>query len=182
MEIMNDFLLISSLAELSSEKGFGFNTNFLEANVINIAILLSGVVYLGRNFLTSALEARQTKVSEAIQEAEERLLQAQSRLVESETQLKQAQAVIAEIKKEAEKTAAAVQEGIKAQGKLDIERLTNNGKASMEKTELQIKRQIQQQITDLAVQKVTIQLKESMTPSIQSKVISSNISNLGGQL
>jgi len=182
MEIMNDFLLISSLAELSSEKGFGFNTNFLEANVLNIAILLSGVVYLGRNFLTSALEARQTKVSEAIQEAEDRLLQAQSRLVESEKQLTQAQAVIAQIKAEAEKTAAAVQESIKAQGKLDIERLTNNGKSSMEKTELQIKKQIQQQITELAVQKVTVQLKESMTPSIQSQVISSNISNLGGQL
>ena len=65
MEIMNDFLLISSLAELASEtkKGFGFNPNILEANVINIAILLSGVVYLGRNFLTSALESQTTKGS-----------------------------------------------------------------------------------------------------------------------
>ena len=105
MEIMNNFLLISSLAELASEtkKGFGFNPNFLEANVINIAILLSGVIYLGRNFLTSALEVRQQKVAEAIQEAEERLLQANSRLLESEKQLTQAQAVIEKIKKEAEK-------------------------------------------------------------------------------
>jgi len=55
MDIMNDFILI---AELSSEKGFGFNPNFLEANVINIAILLFGVIYLGRNFFTSALESR----------------------------------------------------------------------------------------------------------------------------
>jgi len=56
MDIMTDFIFI---AELSSGKGFGFNPNFLESNVINIAILLSGVVYLGRNFLTSALESRQ---------------------------------------------------------------------------------------------------------------------------
>ena len=53
---MSDFLLISALAELSSGKGFGFNSNFLEANVINIALLLTGVFYLGNNFLTSALE------------------------------------------------------------------------------------------------------------------------------
>jgi len=91
---MSDFLLISTLAELSSGKGFGFNSNFLEANVINIALLLSGVVYLGRNFLTSALELRQQKVTEAIQEAEERLQQANARLLDSEKQLTEAQSVI----------------------------------------------------------------------------------------
>lgn len=182
MEIMNVFLLISSLAEISSEKGFGFNTNFLEANVLNIAILLSGVIYLGRNFLTSSLEVRQQKVAEAIQEAEERLIQANSRLLESEKQLSEAQAVIEEIKKEAEKTARTVKESILAQGKSDIARLTNSGKANIEKAELQIKKQIQQHITNLAIEKVTVQLKEYMTPNLQSKVIDSNISNLGGQL
>lgn len=184
MEFINNFLLLSSLAELSSEatKGFGFNTNFLEANVLNIAILLSGVVYLGRNFLTSALEVRQQKVAEAIQEAEERLVQAKSRLLESEKQLTQAQAVIERIKREAEETARTVKENILAQGKLDIERLTNNGKASIEKAELQIKKQIQQRITDLAIQKVTVQLKEYMTPTLQSKVIDSSINNLGGKI
>ena len=47
---MSDFLLISALAELSSGKGFGFNSNFLEANVLNIALLVSGVFYLGKNY------------------------------------------------------------------------------------------------------------------------------------
>ena len=143
MEIMSDFLLISSLAELSSAKeDLDLIQISLEANVINIAILLSGVVYLGRNFLTSALELRQQKVAEAIQEAEERLEQANARLLESEKQLTEAQAVIEEIKKEAETTARTVKETILAQGKLDIERLTNNGKASIEKAEMQIKKQI----------------------------------------
>jgi len=96
MDIMSDFLFI---AELSSGKGFGFNPNFLEANVLNIAILLSGVVYLGRNFLTSALESRQQKVAEAIQESEERLQQATERLTEAEKQLTEAQIVINQIKK-----------------------------------------------------------------------------------
>ena len=179
---MSDFLLISSLAELSSGKGFGFNSNFLEANVLNIALLLSGVVYLGNNFLTSALELRQQKVTEAIQEAEERLQQANTRLADSEKQLTEAQSVIEKIKKEAQTTARTVKETILAQGKLDIERLTNNGKSSIEKAELQIKKQIQQRITDLAMQKVSTQLQDYMTPSLQSKVIDNNIAQLGGQL
>jgi F-type H+-transporting ATPase subunit b len=172
---MSDFLLISALAELSSGKGFGFNSNFLEANVLNIALLVSGVFYLGKNFLTSALELRQQKVTEAIQEAEARLL-------DSEKQLTEAQTVIAKIKKEAETTARTVKETILAQGKLDIERLTNNGKSSIEKAELQIKKQIQQRITNLAMERVSTQLQDYMTPSLQSKVIDNNIAQLGGQL
>ena len=179
---MSDFLLISSLAELSSGKGFGFNSNFLEANVLNIALLLSGVIYLGRNFLTSALELRQQKVTEAIQEAEERLQQANARLLDSEKQLTEAQSVIEKIKKEAETTARTVKETILAQGKVDIERLTNNGKNSIEQAEMQIKKQIQQRITDLAMEKVSNQLQDYMTPSLQSKVVDNNIAQLGGQL
>jgi len=179
---MSDFLLISSLAELSSGKGFGFNSNFLEANVLNIALLLSGVVYLGRNFLTSALELRQQKVTEAIQEAEERLQQANARLLDSEKQLTEAQSVIEKIKKEAETTARTVKETILAQGKVDVERLTNNGKNSIEQAEMQIKKQIQQRITDLAMERVSTQLQDYMTPSLQSKVVDNNIAQLGGQL
>nr|YP_009420435.1 ATP synthase CF0 B subunit [Chroomonas placoidea]ASO76074.1 ATP synthase CF0 B subunit [Chroomonas placoidea] len=176
---MSDFLFI---AELSSGKGFGFNPNFLEANVINIAILLSGVVYLGRNFLTSALESRQQKVAEAIQESEERLQQANARLVEAEKQLTESQIVIDQIKKEAESTARKVKETILAQGKLDIERLTNNGKSSIEKAEVQIKKQIQQHVSNLALQKVTGELKSYLKPNLQAKLIDTNISQLGGQL
>jgi len=179
---MSDFLLISALAELSSGKEFGFNSNFLEANVINIALLLSGVFYLGQNFLTSALELRQQKVTEAIQEAEERLQQASTRLLNSEKQLTQAQSVIEKIKKEASITARTVKETILAQGKLDIERLTNNGKSSIEKAELQIKKQIQQRIANLAIQRVSTQLQDYMTPNLQSKVLDNNIAQLGGQL
>jgi F-type H+-transporting ATPase subunit b len=179
---MSDFLLISSLAELSSGKGFGFNSNFLEANVLNIALLLSGVVYLGRDFLTSALELRQQKVTEAIQEAEERLQQANARLLDSEKQLTEAQSVIEKIKKEAETTSRTVKETILAQGKVDIERLTNNGKNSIEQAEMQIKKQIQQRITNLALERVSAQLQDYMTPSLQSKVVDNNIAQLGGQL
>ena len=179
---MSDFLLISTLSEVSSAKGFGFNSNFLEANVINIAILLSGTIYLGKNFLTSALELRQQKVTEAIQEAEERLQEANSRLLDSEKQLAEAQTVIEKIKKEAETTARTVKETILAQGKVDIERLTNNGKSNIEQAELQIKKQIQQRIANLALDRVSTQLQDYMTPSLQSKVIDNNISELGGQL
>jgi F0F1-type ATP synthase membrane subunit b/b' len=182
MYIMSDFLLITTLAELSNKKEFGFNGNFLEANVINIALLLSGVIYLGRNFLTSALETRQQKIVEVMQESEERLTQANERLKEAEKQLAEAKLAISKIKEEATKTSLKVKETILAQGKADIERLTNNGKANIETAELQIRRQIQEHITELALKRVSLQLKDYMTSENQVKIINSNISQLGGTL
>ena len=90
--------------------------------------------------------------------------------------------IIGKNKKEAEATARKVKETILAQGKLDIERLTNSGKSSIEKAEVQIKKQIQQHITNLALKRVTSQLQDFMTPGVQSKLIDANISQLGGQI
>jgi hypothetical protein len=47
---------------------------------------------------------------------------------------------------------------------------------------IQIKKQIQQHITTLALTRVSSQLKEYMTPNLQAKLIDSNISQLGGQI
>uniref|UniRef100_UPI003002AF4C ATP synthase CF0 subunit I n=1 Tax=Anunuuluaehu liula TaxID=3049639 RepID=UPI003002AF4C len=157
-----------------------FNSNFLEANVINIVFLLSGLIYVLKQFLGSVLSIRQQKVLAAIQESEERLQQANMRLEESEKQLAQTQMVIAQIKQEAELTAQKVRESILAQGKLDIERLTAAGKASIATAENQVRQQIQQQITTLAINRVSLQLQSQVTSNIQSKIIDNNIAQLGG--
>ena len=161
---------------------FSFNTNFLEANVINIIILLSGLIYVLRKFLGSMLNARQEKVLLAIRESEDRLEQAKNRLAEAEKKLTQTQIIINQIIKEAEGTAQKVREFILAQGKSDIERLTVAGKASISTAEYQVKQQIQKQIISLAINKVTLELQSQVTPSMQSKIIDSSIARLGGKL
>jgi len=161
-------------------QGISFNTNFLEANVINIVLLLSGLIYVLKQFLGAILSDRQEKVLLSIQEAEERLEQANIRLHESEKQLAQTQVIIAEIIKEAEITAKKVHQSILDQGKLDIDRLTMVSKASIETAENQIRQQIQQQIIALAINRVKIQLIEQMNSSMQSKIINNSIAKLGG--
>nr|YP_010471128.1 ATP synthase CF0 B subunit [Synarthrophyton patena]UVF62957.1 ATP synthase CF0 B subunit [Synarthrophyton patena] len=170
------------LCEHSTLKGFGLNTDFLEANVINISLLLSGLIYALKQFLGAALNSRQRKVLIAIQEAEERLKQANLRLLESEKQFKQTEIVIKQIEQEAIMTAEKVRNSILAQGKLDIERLTEAGKISISIAEMQVREQIQQQITGLAVRQVYLDLKRQVTPSIQSKIIDENILQLGDKL
>uniref|UniRef100_A0AAU7YPS2 ATP synthase subunit b, chloroplastic n=1 Tax=Gracilaria hainanensis TaxID=2871843 RepID=A0AAU7YPS2_9FLOR len=176
--------LLNIIANLGIDvnSSISFNTNFLEANVINILLLLSGLIYVLREFLGSILVTRQEKVLLAIQESEERLQQANLRLSESEKQLAQTQIVINQIIKEAELTAQKVRQSILDQGKADIDKLIYASKASIATAEIQIKQQIQLQITSLAIKRVTMQLQNQITPALQIKIIDNNIARLGGHL
>ena len=174
MQLFKVFTLYSNHSSIS------FNSNFLEANVVNILLLLSGLIYVLRQFLGAILIDRQEKVISTIQEAEERLEQANIRLSESEKQLAQAQVVISQIIREAEITAQKVRQSILNQGKSDIERLTLVSKASIETAENQIRQQIQQQIISLAINRVTLKLQDQVTTAMQAKIIDNNIAQLGG--
>lgn len=170
------------IAEGHSSKGFGINTNILDTNIINLGILITLLVYVGKQAVSSLLENRQQKVLNSLQEAEERQSQANTRLAEAQTQLAQTQIVISEIKKEAEITAQQVRESTFNQGKIDIERLVASGKVSISSAEIQVKKKLLQQVASLAVERVLSQLKAEISAEMQSKIIDDNIASLGGQL
>ena len=176
---MNIFNIITQSIMYS---GVSFNSNFLEANVFNIFLLLSGLIYVLKNFLGSVLDNRQNKVIFAIKESEERLEQATVRLDEAKKQLAQTQIIINQIINEAEDTAKKVRESILDQGKVDIEKLTQSSKASIKFAEDQVKLQIQQQIISLALQKVSIQIKNQMNPIMHDKIINQSIMQIGGKI
>nr|YP_009393512.1 ATP synthase CF0 subunit I [Bostrychia simpliciuscula]ARW62074.1 ATP synthase CF0 subunit I [Bostrychia simpliciuscula] len=155
-----------------------FNSNFLEANVLNILLLLSGLVYTLKKFLGSVLLDRQNKVLFAIQESEERLEQANIRLKEAEKQFTQTQMIVNQIIEEAELTAKRVHQSILEQGKSDILKLKASSKTSIKSAENQVSLQIQQQITALAIKKVRNVLKNSVTPKVQGQIIDNNIIQL----
>nr|YP_009511248.1 ATP synthase CF0 subunit I [Gracilariopsis longissima]AXI97125.1 ATP synthase CF0 subunit I [Gracilariopsis longissima]UAD89041.1 ATP synthase CF0 subunit I [Gracilariopsis longissima] len=180
-KVMQIFNIIATIQEHSNQ-GISFNTNFLEANVINITLLLFGLIYVLKQFLGSILTARQEKVLFAIQESEERLQQANLRLAESQKQLAQTQVIINQIIQEAELTAQKVRQSILDQGKADVNKLISASKANIATAESQIRQQIQLQITSLAIKRVTLQLQNQITPAIQAKIIDNNIAQLGGRL
>ena len=180
----NNFQVFKLLSEEYSQvhNSIGFNSNFLEANVLNIMLLLFGLIYVLKQFLGSILVIRQEKVLFAISECEERLLQANSRLSESEKQLEQTQVVIAQILNEAEITAQKVRQSILDKGKLDVDKLINASKANINVAENQIKQQIKQQITALAIQKVSSQLQKQVDTTMQAKIIDNSIIKLRGKI
>nr|ARW63719.1 ATP synthase CF0 subunit I [Chondria sp. (in: red algae)] len=174
--------ILQIISQESIYNSIRFNSDFLEANVINILILLSGLIYVLKKFLGSILSERQNKVIFAIRESEERLEQANIRLDEAEKQLAQTQVIINQIIEEAETTAKKVRQSILEQGKSDIDKLTVSSKASVKFAETQVRLQIQQQITALALKKVSVQLQSDMTSVIQNQIIDQNIMQLKGKI
>nr|QCI04819.1 ATP synthase CF0 subunit I [Bornetia secundiflora] len=158
------------------------NFNFLEANVLNILLLLIGLIYVLRQFLGSILNERQEKVILAINESQERLEQSNLRLEEANKQLAQTQLIIEQIIQEAEVTAQRVRQSILEQGKVDVEKLISSSKNSIFSAENQAKNQIQQQIIALAITRVDLQLKQQMTSTIQNKIIDHSIMHLEGSI
>jgi F-type H+-transporting ATPase subunit b len=177
-EIINLYL---NLISEHHKKGFSINTNILETNVINIAILLLALIYFGKPTLNKILQDRQDKVLFAINEAETKLEQANNRLMEAEKQLQQTQTIINQIKQEAESTAAKIRASILAQGKIDVDRLLASSKSSVISIESEIRKQIQQQIATLALKRVSAQLKSQISSEMQSQIIDRNIAKLGGK-
>ena len=82
---------------LLANEGISLNTDILETGLINILALLGILIYTGRDFLGSLLEERRTTIVNGVQDAEDRLSEAQKRLVEAQNQLNQSTIVISEI-------------------------------------------------------------------------------------
>jgi F-type H+-transporting ATPase subunit b len=161
-----------------SDLSVAVNTDIFESNVINITILLGGIIYLGSNALSSALDERQQKIVGSIQEAEERLNQAISPLSESEKQLAQAQLIVDSINADAKTTAQQVKSAILADGKTEIERLTSSAKAQIKTIESKVRKQISEYVVALALKRVTLQLEGKLNSDLQQQLIDRNISKL----
>ena len=100
---------------LAEHEGISLNTDILETGLINILALLAILIYTGRDFLGSLLEERKTTIVKGVQDAEDRLNEAQKRLTEAEKQLNQANLVISEIKNETTQSLKNIEEILKHQ-------------------------------------------------------------------
>lgn len=176
MDLLNQ--TVSRFSIQIADKGWSFNPDIFEANLINLIILVGGLFYLLSGALTESLSERKQKILGAIQESEERLEEAKNRLTESETQLTQAQMVIESIGKDAQVTASQVKSTILTEGKAEIERLTATAKSQIGTIEARVRKQISDYVVTLALKRITTQLEGKLNSSLQEQIIDRNISKL----
>ena len=90
---MNNLIIL-----LSHEEGFGFNTNILETNAINIALLVGLLFYSFADVVKSTLQSREESISLNLDNAANKLIFANQRFKEAEEALETIRIKAKEIK------------------------------------------------------------------------------------
>jgi F-type H+-transporting ATPase subunit b len=168
------------LATEAGSRGFGLNTNILETNLINLAIVIGVLVYFGRGFLGKILNERRSAIEEAIQEAEQRQQQAQASLAEQQQKLTAAQTDAQRILAEAEERAKTVRDSILAKAAEDVERMKATASAELDSDRERVISQLRSQIATQAIERAESQLKQHLNDNIQERLIDQSLALLGG--
>lgn len=174
----------SSIAELSESAeahGFGLNFNILEANLINLAIVIAVVVYFGRGFLGKILSERSAAIASEITESERRKQEASKSQAEQEKLVAQAESEAKTIVSSAETRAKTLQEEILAQSLLEIQRLEAGASQDQSSSQERAIAELRQRVVELALQKVEQDLKAQLTnnEAAQRALIDRSIALLG---
>nr|YP_010133611.1 CF0 subunit I of ATP synthase [Nitzschia supralitorea]QWM93101.1 CF0 subunit I of ATP synthase [Nitzschia supralitorea] len=168
---------------LLANEGISLNTDILETGLINIFALLAILIYTGRDFLGSLLEERRTTIVKGVQDAEDRLNEAQTRLAEAQKQLNQANLVISEIKNETIATKKLLLESDAFQAKKDLTVRFERALATFRSKERQIFVEIKQQIISLVLQRTVSRVQETFKSKERATaLINETINKLEGDL
>jgi F-type H+-transporting ATPase subunit b len=155
--------------------GFGFNTNVLETNIINLSVVIFIVISFVGDALKTLLQNRKELILANLEEADKRALEAQEKLFEAQKQFDLALDKANQIKNEAI---------LKAENEIkEILKQTENEIKNFEKLKVEnlalekqkIVSEISQQVISLALQKVRDKFKNTLDGSFHSSVNNFNI-------
>jgi len=170
---------IALLAE--AEGSFGFNFDIIETNIINLAVVIAVVLYLGSDVLTSILQERKQRILSTIQSADERYLEAQQKLEQAKQKVQAAKTKAVEIRQQGNTAAAQATKTLFARTEEEIRRLDDTKQATLRFEEEKALSQVRDQVIQLSVERAFSQLRTKMRndTSVQKRLIDVNISLLG---
>ena len=166
---------------LAAEGGVGLDFNILETNLINLVIIIGVLYYFGGKFLGKTLSTRQSAITAAITEAEQRKQTAAAALAEQQQKLAQAQEEAKKILAEAQITADRTREAILAQSKTDVDRMRASAAQDLSSQESRVMRELQQRIASLAVERSEAALPGQLNDDLQRRLVDSSIALLKGE-
>ena len=160
---------------------FGFNLDPIETNIINLAVVIAVVLYLGSDVLSSLLTERKEKIFSTIKNADERFLEAQQKLEQAKQKVELAKTKAVEIRQQGNTAAASATKALFDRTEEEIRRLEETKQGSLRYEEEKALNQVRQQVIELSIERATKQLRSKMETSgaLQKRLIDFNIGLLG---
>jgi len=153
-------------------EGFGVNTNILETNVLNLAVVLGILVILGSDVVSSILDSRRERILQSVQSADQRFQEAQAKLDEAKAALAKAQEQATSIRSLGEDTVQQTTVLLGKQAEEEMKRLEEGKTATLALAEQKATKQVQQSLASLALEKASSKLKRRLTDmSVQKQLV-----------
>jgi len=149
---------------------FGFNTNILETNVLNLAVVLAIVITYVGDALRGLLANRKQTILNNFREADQRASEAQDRLNQARLQLEKAKTKADEISQQAIFTVDQEKKQILSQTQEDIKRLSVLQQETLKFEQQKAQNELAQKLVRLALHQVREKLNQRLNSSIHTAV------------
>ena len=147
------------MSSLFSGNGFGINTNILETNVINLAVVIAIVISFVGDALRELLETRKQKIFDNISLADARVQEMEQRVRDAKAQLEKAKKRASQIREQGILTAKQEKDLCISQAEMEAARLKQLKDDSIRLQQQKAIQSISQQIVTLSVQQAYEHLK-----------------------
>ena len=176
--ITNMFTILSELP-IAEEEGLRLNGNIIETNLINLAVVIGLLFYLGSGLLTNILTQREENILKSIRDAEERFKEATQKLEQAKKQFEQAKIEADQIRAQSQVTAKEIEASLLNLVTQDTKRLTDMKQATIAFEEEKAITEVRRQVITLALQKALQESKNRLNERAQKRVTRLNIGLLG---
>jgi F-type H+-transporting ATPase subunit b len=149
---------------------FGFNTNLLETNVLNLAVVLAIVITYVGDALRGLLANRKQTILNNFREADQRASEAQERVNQARTQLEQAKSKAQQIREQALVTVDQEKKQFVRQTQEDIKRLGVLQQETLRFEQQKAQNELARKLVRLALHQVREKLNQRLNSSIHSAV------------
>nr|YP_009193282.1 ATP synthase CF0 B chain [Gnetum ula]BAN16885.1 ATP synthase CF0 B chain [Gnetum ula]BAT70192.1 ATP synthase CF0 B chain [Gnetum ula] len=173
--------IANSLIYLSywpSAGSFGFNTNILETNIINITVVLGILIYFGKGVLSNLLDNRKSKIYSTIQNSEELCKGARHQLEKARARLREIEMRVDEIRANGYLQIEQEKEDLVQAASVNLKQLEDSKNETVSFEQQKVIDQVRQQVSYQALQKALTFMKNGLNTELHLRMINYNIGRL----
>lgn len=170
---------INTFASVAESEGFGINTDLIETNVLNLAVVIGVLVYFGKDIVSDTLKTRKETILKSLQDADNKFQEATDKLNEAKKQFEFAKVKAEEIRAQGLVTADKSSKKLLARVEDDIKRLEDAKVATLRFEEEKAITEVCEKVSRLALDQAVENLNKRLDPALQKRIIQLNIALLG---
>nr|YP_009541047.1 ATPase subunit I [Lepocinclis playfairiana]AYQ93544.1 ATPase subunit I [Lepocinclis playfairiana] len=163
---------------IAHSEGFGINTDILETNVLNLAVVIGVLVYYGKPLISDIVTSRKNTILKTLEDAEARFQQASENLSFAKEQLQKAKIKAEQIRNQGTSIAKQAANKIINLAENDIKRLKETTLYTIKLEEEKCLTEVVRLLNDMAFVKAVEKIKQNLNSNVQKKIVLQNTEKL----